>query len=302
MARSGQAATGALAALGRAIQDAAVALRSVPADDEATAFRCAKPLDAALADLIALLDSVPVITGLGDPAPAVRDRLERSRSDLYARRADITSYRNVLDEFTQVREELAVAAGTASDLQQQVTTLRRDRALAEEVPRLRGLVQELESDVAALDVPDAVQVGERLDVALERLATLGERQRAVMGDAAEAMIARAQAAARDLDDLKARTDLAAADVARRESDAKELMELHGDTLVMLETWSKANQAVADGLRDVLAARDGRVVEPLRDELGGITLRLAALDDALAPLLAEHARAYEEARKTRGRSF
>lgn len=298
MSGAGQPATDALAALGRAIGDAAVALGSIPADDEATAFRCAKPLDAALASLVALLDSVPVITGLGDPAPAVRRRLEQSRGDLYARRANIADYQRTLDEFTHVREELSDASATATALQQQVTMLQRDRALAKAVPQLRGLVQELEADIAALDVPDAAEIRERLDVALERLAALGERQRAVMGDAAEAMVARAQDAARDLDDLKARTNTAAAEVARRESDAKELMALHGDTLATLEAWSKADHDVAEGLQGVLLTADDNVLAPLRSELERMSRRLGELDEKLTPLLADHARAYDEARKPR----
>ena len=55
----GEDVDAALAQLGRVITRAASVLAAIPGNDEATAYRCARALDAALGDLAELLRTVP---------------------------------------------------------------------------------------------------------------------------------------------------------------------------------------------------------------------------------------------------
>jgi chromosome segregation ATPase len=294
----------ALAELGRAITATSRALLAIPGDDAATAFRCARPLDTALADLASLLVTVPKITGLGAPAQKVRERLDQSRADLTAKRADVASYRVTLDQFAQTEEELAEVSAEARELSDRITTLERQKKMVAEIPGLRAMVRTLEADIAALDAADAPEVSDRLATAVERLTSLTAHQRAVMSDKAADMVARAETAASELAGLRARADTAAADVARHESDAAALMAEHGDTLSMLAAWAKADLDLAEGMRKAFPTT-GQTAEStldrVRTELGAITHRLTELDDILGPLLAAHSRAYEQARQARSSS-
>lgn len=236
--------------------------------------------------------------GLGDPAKAVRDRLDRSVAKLSAQYAELAAYRTTLGELAKTEAELTKAAAEADELRDRATALERDKRTAEQIPMLRAVVQDLEADIAALDVPDAADVGERLASAVARLAALTERQRDVLrGEAADA-VARAERAASELAGLRARTDTAAADVARHESESEQLMAAHGDTLATLAAWSHADLDLAEGMREALPATNGTVLENLHSELEGITKRLTGLDEILGPLLTTHARAYERARQIR----
>jgi len=288
----------AMAALGGAVTSAAEALRAIPADDEATAYRCLRDLDSALDGLADLLRSVPRIAQLGDPAPAVKNRLERSRTELAAKRADLATLRSALDGLAQTETELDEITLQAGRLQDRVAELERVQRTAAEIPGLRALAQALEQDVATLDAADAPEVSARLAAAVGRLAALTERQRATMGEDAAGVVDRAETAAKELAELQARRDTAAGDLARLESEAAQLLAEHGDTLPMLAAWSKADVDLAEGLRTAILTTGGTVLESLHAELSGINQRLTELDEVLGPLLTKHTRAYEEARKDR----
>jgi chromosome segregation ATPase len=296
--REGSGAKNAMAELAGAVTRAAGALRAIPAGDEAAAYGCLRDLDTALAGLADLLRSVPRIAELGDPAPAVKERLKRSRAELAAKGADLATLRSELDGLAETEKHLDEITTQGRQLHDRVAELEQAQRTAAEIPGLRARVQALELEVAALDAGDGPEVCARLAAAVGQLATLTEAQRAMMGDAAASIADRAEAAARELAELHARRDTAAADVERLESEAAQLMAEHADTLPMLTAWSQADLDLAEGVCTAMLTTGGTVLESLHAELSGITQRLTELDEVLGPLLAKHARAYEEARRVR----
>jgi DNA repair exonuclease SbcCD ATPase subunit len=288
----------ALAGLGRAITEASEALLAIPDDDKRTAYLCAGPLDTALADLASLLAAVPEIAGLGDPKAKVRESLDRSQAELSAERADVASHRVALDQLMETEGQLAEAATEAQELRDRIAALERVKRSVAEIPALRTMAAALEADIAVLDAADAPEVGERLASAIERLASVTEQQRATLSDEAATMIVRAETAASELGDLRARMDAAASEAARHEGETARLKAEHGDTLAMLAAWSRADLDLADGMRKAIPGTGDSPLESLVGELGGITQRLTELDGILRPLLATHARAYEVARQIR----
>ena len=56
--------------------------------------------------------------------------------------------------------------------------------------------------------------------------------------------------------------------------------------------------LADGLRAAGFEAGGRALETVVNELSGIRQRLTRLDESLQPLLAKHAKAYEDTRQIR----
>jgi Skp family chaperone for outer membrane proteins len=201
----------ALGELGRAISRAADALAALPANDTATAYRCARALDAAFGDLADLLRSVPGIVGLGDPGRKVSERLEQQRAELARRRSEIAAYRAKLDDLAETERSLAEKTAEAD--------------------RLRERASELER-------------------------------------------------------------------AERESEAAQLTADHSEVISVLAAWRQADAEVVDGLQAAGYDTGGTALETVRIELNGIRDRLIDLDDRLGPLLREHARAYEEARRPR----
>jgi DNA repair exonuclease SbcCD ATPase subunit len=282
----------------RASTEASAALRAIPGDDRTTAIVCARSLDRALVGLASLLAEVPIITGVGRPGKEMRASLDRSRAKLSEQHADVARYRTTLDDLAETEARLAESSAEAQGLRDQISARERAIRSAEELPGLRRLAEQLEADVAALDVADASEVSARLAAAIEQVASLTRQQRAALSDAAAAVIGRAETATRELEELRKRSDTAAADVARHESDAAQLKEEHGETLAMLIAWGKADLALADGMSTAIPATGGSALNSLRSELRSMTQRLTELDVAIGPLLEEHASAYKKARRIR----
>jgi DNA repair exonuclease SbcCD ATPase subunit len=288
----------ALAELGRAITRAADALATIPSDDDATAYRCSRALDAAFGDLTALLRSVPGIVGLGDPGRAVSERLEQRRAELAAGRGEVTAYQEKLDDLAETERNHAELTAQAGSLGERISELERVKRLASEIPGLRTQVKVLEEAVAAADVADASEIGTRIVEAAGRLAALTGRQREVLGEEADTLVADAEMAARELDEQRARRDAAATDMAKCESEATQLAAEHLGMLPVLTAWSQADADLAEGLRAAGFGAGGSALETVVTELTSIRQRLTDLDNGLRPLLADHAEAYEEARRVR----
>ena len=288
----------ALAELGRAITRAAAALAAVPDDDEATAYQCAKALDVAFGDLTGLLRAAPRIVGLGAPSRAVGERLEQRRAELAARRGEVTAYREKLDDLSESERGLADVTAEAHRLRERVSELERAKRLASEIPGLRTQMKALEEAVAAAGAADAPEIGARIAEAADQLAALTGRQREAMGREADELVAGAEGAARELGEQRARRDAAAADLAKRESEAAQLAADHSETLPVLTAWSQADAGLANGLRAAGFGAGGSAVETVVTELNGIRQRLTDLDSSLRSLLADHVKAYEDARRVR----
>ncbi len=288
----------ALAELGRAITRAASALIALPGDDDATAYRCARSLDAALADLAELLRTVPGIAALGDPGPAVSKRLEHGRAELATRREDVRAYRAKLDDLAETERNLAELTAEASRLRERVSDLERGQRLAGEIPGLRIQAQVLEEAVAAVGVADAPEIDAQIAAAARQFAALTGRQCEAIGAEADTIVADAEQAARELDQQRARRDAALADLAKCESEGAQLAAEHRETLPVLTAWTQADADLAEGLRAAGFGTGLSALETVTTELTGIRQRLTDLDNTLRPLLADHAEAHEKARQAR----
>ena len=288
----------ALAELGRAITRAADAVVAIPDDDEATAYRCARALDAAFGDLTELLRTVPGIVRLGDPGPRISERLEQRRAELATRRSEASAYRVKLDDLAESDRSLAEVTEEAGRLRARVGELERAKRLASEIPGLRTRAKALEEAVAAVGAADAPEIGVRIAEAADQFVALTERQREVIAEEADKLVAGAQRAARELDEQRARRDAAAADRAKHENETAQLAAEHSETLPILTAWSQADADLADGLRTAGFGAGGDALHIVATELNGIRQRLADLDNSLRPMLAEHAKAYEDARRVR----
>ena len=291
-------ADAALAQLGRAITRAADALAAIPSGDEATAYRCARALDAALGDLTDLLRTVPRIAGLGDPGPRVSGRLDQRRAELATRREEAAAYRAKLDELADTERSMAEVTAEADRLRERVTELERAKRLASEIPGLRAQMKVLEEAAAAAGTADAPEIGGRIAAAAAQLTALTGRQREAIGEEADQRVADAERAAGELNEQRARRDAAAADLARRESEAAQLAAEHREMMPVLTAWSQADADLADGLSAAGLEADGNAVITVANELNGIRQRLTELDTSLQSLLAKHAKAYEDARQVR----
>ncbi|HEX6526318.1 MAG TPA: hypothetical protein VF070_40835 [Streptosporangiaceae bacterium] len=295
---SGGGPEAALAELGRAISRASDALAAIPDGDDVTAYKCARVLDAAFGDLTELLGAVPRIVGLGDPGRVVGGRLEQRRAELATRRDELAAYRGKLDDLAETGLDLAELTEEIDKLRGRVSDLERSRQLASELPGLRIQVDSLEEAVAAVGAADGPDIGARIAEAADRFAALTERQRKAIGEDADKLVAAAATAAAELDEQRARLEAAAADVASREREAAHMKAAYGETLPILTAWSQADTDLADGLRTAGIEVGGSVLETVVTELDSIRQRLVALDNSLRPLLADHAKAYEDARKVR----
>lgn len=291
-------ADAALAQLGRAITRAASVLTAIPSDDEATAYRCARTLNAVLGDLAELLRTVPRISGLGDPGPRVSERLEQRRAELVARRGEVTGYREKLDDLAEIARNLAEVTAESARLRNRVGELERAERLAGEIPGLRAQMKVLEEAVAAAGAADAPEIGARIAVAAEQFTALTGRQREAIGAEADTLVAAADRAATELDEQRIRRDTAAADLERRESEAAQLAANYREMLPVLTAWSQADADLANGLSAAGFGTVGSALETVVNELNGICQRLAELDKSLQPLLAKHAKAYEDTRQVR----
>ena len=287
----------ALAELGRAITRAAGALAAVPGDDDATAYRCARALDAALGDLADLLRAAPGICKLGDPGPAVSARLAQRQAELSARRAEVTAHRARLDELAGTERSLAELTAEAGQLSARVSELERVQRLAAEIPGLRTQVRALDEAVTAAGLADAPQLGTRIAAAAGQFAALTARQREAIGAEAGRMVAAAEQAAADLAGQRDRRDAAAADLARSQSEADQLAAEHREMLPVLTAWHQADTDLAEGLRGAGGA-GGSALDTVQTELARIRQQLTGLDSRLRPLLADHSEAYESARRVR----
>jgi chromosome segregation ATPase len=297
-ASGSEGADAALAQLGRAITRAADAVAALPSNDEATAYRCARALDAALGDLTELLRSVPRIAELGDPGPKVSERLEQRRAELATRHGQVTAYREQLDDLAETGQDLTIVTAEVARLRERISELERAKRLASEIPGLRTQMKVLEEAVTAADAADAPEIGARIAAAAEQFAALTERQREAIGREADERVADADRAASELDEQRARRDAAAADLQRRETEAVQLAADHRDMMPVLTAWSQADAHLANGLSAAGFGAGGSALETVVNELNGIRQRLTGLDESLQPLLAKHAKAYEDARQVR----
>jgi hypothetical protein len=291
----------ALAELGRAVAHAAQALKVMPRDDDLAAYRYVTGLDEALRSLAGLLRAASGIVEFAD-APTVSSRLAAYRAELGVQRGRVETARGELDSLREVEKGVTQEAAEAERLRRRVDDIETAQRMAAELPRLRTRLRELEGALAdAAQVADATDVAAKLGQAAERLGMLSARQLDVLGERTRELIAQAQAASRELGEQRARRDAAAADLAERGEQARQLQDALDQLLPSLIAWRQADADLADGLRRAGLDVDTSPLETVRAELADLGQRMSALDDQLRLVLAKHAQAYDEARRIRNLS-
>jgi hypothetical protein len=214
----------------------------------------------------------------------------------------VETARGELDSLREVEKGVTQEAAEAERLRRRVDDIETAQRMAAELPRLRTRLRELEGALAdAAQVADATDVAAKLGQAAERLGMLSARQLDVLGERTRELIAQAQAASRELGEQRARRDAAAADLAERGEQARQLQDALDQLLPSLIAWRQADADLADGLRRAGLDVDTSPLETVRAELADLGQRMSALDDQLRLVLAKHAQAYDEARRIRNLS-
>jgi len=290
----------ALAGLGQAIVRAAQALEAVPGHDDLAAYRYVTGLGEALGSLDDLLRAAAGIVELAD-TPAVGHRLTRLQAELGARRDEIVAARATLESFRAAEKDVTETAAEAERVRHRVAELDQAQRMAAGLPALRARLRDLEDAIPAAWVTDAAEVAAGLDRAVERFGALAAEQCGVLSEQAREMIAQAENAARELSEQRSCRDAAAADLAERAEQARQLQEELERMLPQLAAWRQADAELADGLGQAGLDPDAAPLEAVRAELAELGDRMSALDATLRQALTRHAQAYNEARRIRNLS-
>jgi chromosome segregation ATPase len=290
------AADAALAGLGLSVAQAARALAVLPAGDDLAAYRYVTSLDEALRPLADLLRAVAGIVECADAAPAVSRRLAERQAELARRRGEVEAARAALDALRVAEHDLKDTTAEADKLRGRVGELENAQRMTAEIPALRTRLRDLESSVSAASAAEAGQVVTRLRTVAGQFGQLTAKQLDAVGGQVRELIAGARAAAAELEQQQARRDVAAAELAERTGQAEQLREELERMLPSLAAWRQADADLADGLRQGGLEGGGSPLEVVRAELADFGRRIAVLDEKLRPLFADHAQAYNEARR------
>jgi hypothetical protein len=288
----------ALTELSEAVGRAAIALAAAPATDDETAYRYFRVLDPALNQLAALLQAVPGIVNLADAGPLLTSRVNAAVTQLGAERTQIEAARQALLSLQELQSEIRDSAAEHANLCAWIDELELARQSSEEIPGLRERLTELESAVSGAAAADAGELTARMAAAAQQLRALTDRQREVLGAQVAKLIAEADAAALELEDLTRLAAATSADLAARKEQADLLKAEQEQHLPALAARRQADADLAAGLLSASLPGGGVALEQVRSALDDLGRQLNRLEDQLRPLLAEHARASADARNAR----
>jgi DNA repair exonuclease SbcCD ATPase subunit len=293
---SGQEA--ALAEFLRAGTLAAAALADSPVQDDVIAFGCIVLIDKVLDRLTSLLGIIPhlvEIAGAGDPA---HQQLARYQADLARQQAEVAAARTELEALRDLEQEVAETKTEREQLRGRIDELEHAQQIAAELPALRSRLQELEAATADIDVAEASTITAGLTRAAGHLHAITEQQRAVLGEQTSRFISAAETASESLAQEQTRADQAEAELATRTIEAEQVTAELERGLGVLTAWHQADAALADSLSAAGLPPGLSALRRIRTALSAIEQRLSELDGQLRPALAEHARAYQQARSIR----
>ncbi len=288
----------ALADFLRAATLAATALADSPVQDDVAAFGCIVLIDKALGQLTSLLGTVPHLAELAGAGDQVHEQLARYQADLARQQAEVAAARTELEALRDLAHEVADTKAERDQLGGRIDELEHAQQIAAELPALRSRLRELEAATADIDVAEASAVTASLARAAGHLQAITERQRAVLGDQTSRSIAAAEAASKSLEQERTRADQAEAELAARTKEAEQVTAELERGLGVLTAWHQADASLADSLSAAGLPPGASTLPRIRAELSAIEQRLSDLDGQLRPALAEHARAYQEARSIR----
>ncbi len=288
----------ALAELRRATALVTSAFAAAPVTDDVAAFGCVVQLDQALGQLSDVLRIVPGIVEMAAAGDPVNERLSRYQAELSRRQAEVAAAHADLGKLRDLEQEVEKTEAERNRLRDRIDELEHAHRIAAELPSLRLRLQALQAAVAGIDAADARDVTDMLVHAVGHLHAMTEQQRAVLGEQARSLIADAESAGQALGQERARRDAAAAELAVRSEEAKQVTAVLEEKLAILKAWHQADADLAEALNATGIPAASSALQRVRAELSALERRVAELDGQLRPVLAEHARAYEEATKTR----
>jgi DNA repair exonuclease SbcCD ATPase subunit len=291
-------AEAALAEFHRATARVAAALTSTTIEDDVVAFGCVVLLDQALGQLAGMLRVVPSIIKLAAAGDTATDRIARYQAELLGRQSEVAAIRARLDAMHDLEQDVTETEAERNQLRDRIEAIEHAQRMAAELPSLRAHLATLEAAVADPDAGDAAEIGARLAAAAGELRAITQRQREVLGEHTSKLIADAELASSVLSEEQARNDAAAADLAARTKQAEQMTAELRKNLEVLAAWRQADAELADGLSAAGLAEGESALQRARAELAAVEKRISDLDGQLRPLLAEHARAYKEAREAR----
>ena len=301
-----------LESLGRALREAADALRDEALRSPAAAFRAVAAADRALADAPDFLGALGPLVALGEPGDYVTRELKRHQERLAETSRQTAPYRDQLDALLDSETRLQACVSEREKIIERIAELRRVEQLAASTAELRAErdVLETRADVVARAVADA-DVGltlagqELITVTGSLLETLAEEIRETLRRAAEqdrllqARLAERRATTTRISEDTARLEqqLAAAEeaAAAAESAFEQAHTATSARLAALTRYAEANRAISAALAESGPAAGG--APDVIAHLDEAEQRLTAVDTALANALAEHQRLRQAAQAT-----
>jgi chromosome segregation ATPase len=288
-----------LQALGHAARWAALTVPAQVADDDVAAFECVIALDEALSALAGLMKCLPDLLRVASAGRTVSERLAAAEAELARQRSQLATEQARLDQARDVELRAAQLAAERDRLRQQIADLERTQLIERELPALRAARAELEAVVSPATVQAGQEVTSGLAVAARRLLELTEQQQSLIEERNVPLVPALASATEAVARAAARRDDLAAQLAAREQEAGELAAEHQRVLPGLRARQDADRELLAGLGTASVAAGESAIGRVRAELAGIEGRITDAEGLLRPLLLQHARAYEEARKVRG---
>ncbi|GAA1592430.1 hypothetical protein GCM10009678_88320 [Actinomadura kijaniata] len=272
--------------------------------DDVAAFRAVAGLDDALEAVARLAEAAPALVRAAAPGRPVAEHLDARRAALARAREILARDRADLAELGAAERDLTAAAAEHDRLRDRVAELRRLRDLAGALDALRAQHAALTAGLAAL--ADPVEQAERavekdagalLRLTEEQLDLLRPRVRRALeeADAGNAELAGLRSR---LAEAEERVEADRAALAGAAEGFEKLRERHERVLRPLRAYQRADEDLARGLGSSPLAGDSGLDLAAR-ELEAVDRRLTEVDELLTTALAEHARAYEEARAVLG---
>lgn len=284
---------------GQAARWAARDLLAEVGEDDVAAFECVVALDTALARIAELLARVPDLLRVASPGRAITDRLAEAGAELTRQQSALAAELARLAQAREMEQRATELAAERDRLRQRIADLERTQLIERELPALRAARAELEAVVSPATVRAGQEVTSGLAAAARRLLELTEQQQSLIEERNVPLVPALASATEAVARAAARRDDLAAQLAAREQEAGELAAEHQRVLPGLRARQDADRELLAGLDTASVAAGESAIGRVRAELAGIEGRITDAEGLLRPLLLQHARAYEEARKVRG---
>lgn len=287
-----------LTALGRAA-DWAREILSETGGDEDTALDHVIALYDTLPKVTRLMDLIPALVKAASPGAEVSERLAAARAELDAQQVALTVERERIEQARDLEERARELAAERASLVERIERLKRSQRVERELPALRERAAQLEAVVPQTRAADGDEVLRALGEAVRIVRELSEEQRSLLEEENGQLVSAVATAAETIRDEQDRRDKLVAELEQKEREAEQLRAEGEQRLPGLRARSQADEELLAGMSMTELPMGESAIERVRTELSEIEHRVENAEKILKPLLQQHARAYEEARKIRG---